>query len=399
MHGIKLVSWSGTSGYALAALDYLRGLAALQVPVEWVPLCSGPNGYMPWSADLGIDALDFFPALSGDPVHSDLPRLVERCCKPCDYDTVLVHLPPEYWPVYFEPARRNIGFAAWETDRLPPHWPSLLNLAGRVLVPSRMNREVCERHGVVAPVRTVPHILREVPPPVSDARRRQIRAGLGIGQHCTVFYSINTWEPRKGTYDLLTAFARAFTAADDVLLLLKPSRHGIGAPPSYTVAPVEELLAKWHQRAERGREVGLPAIRVIADDLSGEQIEDLHRAGDVSVSLTRGEGWGMSGCEALARGRPVLMTGWGSQLDYLGSGWPWLVNYRLTQVTPWPKQSSYLASQRWAQADLTHAVELMRGLRRDLPTAMAHAAQAAEKLRERLSARRVTGRLLASLDD
>ncbi|CAH1904114.1 Glycosyl transferase family 1 [Candidatus Nitrotoga sp. HW29] len=399
MRGIKLVSWSGTTGYALSALDCLRGLVAQQVPVEWLPLCSGTDGYMPWRADLGIDALDFFPALSNDPMYSDLPQLIERYCKPCDYDRVLVHLPPEYWPVYFEPGRRNVGFTAWETDRLPPHWPSLLNLAERVLVPSSMNREVCERCGVVVPVRAVPHILYEAPSPVSDEGRRQIRAGLGIGPHTTVFYSINTWEPRKGVYDLLSAFASAFSNTDDVVLLLKTSLRGIGAPPSYTAAPVAELLATWHQRAARGREGCLPSIRVIGDDLSGEQIENLHRAGDVFVSLTRGEGWGMGGCAALVRGRPVLMTGWSGQLDYLGSEWPWLVNYRLTQVTPWPQQASYFASQRWAQADLTHAVELMRGLHRDLPTAMAHATQAAEILREKLSMQRVTNHLLASLDD
>lgn len=399
MRGIKLVSWSGTTGYALSALDYLRGLVAQQVPVEWMPLCSGPDGYMPWRADLGFDALDFFPALSKDPLHADLPQLVERCCRPCDYDMVLVYLPPEYWPVYFEPGRRNVGFTAWETDRLPPHWPSLFNLAERVLVLSSMNREVCERCGVVVPVRVVPPMLREVPPPVSDEHRRQIRAGLGIGPHTTVFYSINTWEPRKGVYDLLSAFASAFSNADDVVLLLKTSPRGIGAPPSYTAAPVAELLAKWHQRAARGREACLPPIRVIGDNLSGEQIEDLHRAGDVFVSLTRGEGWGMGGCEALVRGRPVLMTGWSGQLDYLGSEWPWLVNYRLTQVTPWPQQASFLASQRWAQADLAHAAELMRGLHRDLPTAMSYATQTAEALRQRLSMERMTEHLLASLND
>lgn len=399
-HGIKLVSWSGTSGYALAALDYLRGLVAQQVPVEWVPLCNGPNGYLPWRPDFGFDALDFFPALAEDPAHADLPQLVELCCKPCDHDIVLVHLPPEYWPVHFEPGKRNIGMTTWETDRLPPHWPSLLNLAERVIVVSSMNRVVCERSGVRVPVRIVPHMLREVPLQVSDEQRARIRAGLGIGLHTTVFYSINTWEPRKAVYDLLSAFADAFTAGEDVLLLLKPSSLGMGMPPSYAVAPAGELLMQWQQRASRGRRSPLPPVRVVGDqNLTGEQIEDLHRAGDVFVSLTHGEGWGMGGCESLARGRPVIMTGWGGQLDYLGNEWPWLVKYRLVPVTPWPQQSSFLAPQQWAQADLTHAAELMRGLHRDLPAAMAHAAQAAKELRRRLSMQQVAKRLLESFDD
>ncbi|CAE6686846.1 Glycosyl transferase family 1 [Candidatus Nitrotoga fabula] len=399
MRGIKLVSWSGTSGYALSALNYLRGLVAQQIPIEWVPLCSGPDGYMPWHTDLGMDALDFFPTLSNDPMHTDLQQLVKHCCRSCNYDTVLVHLPPEYWPLYFEPGRRNIGFTAWETNRLPPHWPSLLNLAERVLVPSNMNREVCEHCGVVVPVRTVPHMQREISPLMLDKRRQQIRTELGIGPHTTVFYSINTWEPRKAVYDLLSAFASAFTDTDDVLLLIKTSPQGIGAPPSFTVEPVADLLAKWHQRSTRGRKTCLPPIRVIGDNLSGEKIEHLHRAGDVFVSLTHGEGWGMGGCEALAHGRPVLMTGWGGQLDYLGNDWPWLVKYRLIQLTPWPQQASFLATQQWAQADLVHAAELMRSLHCDLPAAMTHATQAAGDLRQRLSMKIVTDHLLSSLND
>lgn len=399
MRGIKLISWSGTSGYALAALDYLRGLVAQGVPVYWVPLCSSPTGTMPWHPDLGVEALDFFPALTGDPVHADLPQLIARCCQPCDYDTVLVHLPPEFWPVYFEPGRKNVGYTAWETDHLPPHWPSLLNLADRVLVPSSMNREVCERCNVIVPVRAVPHMLREVPLPPTAAQRQQLRAELGIGPHTTVFYSINTWEPRKANYDLLSAFERTFSDADDVLLLLKTSPTGIGKPPSFAVEPVPALFAAWHERAVRTRPTGLPPIRIIADHQSGAQIEDLHRVGDVAVSLTRGEGWGMGGCEALARGRPVLMPGYGGQLDYLGADWPWLVNYRMTPVTPWPQQSSFLASQRWAQADIGHAGTLLRALHADLTGATAHAERAADALRQQLSMQRVTKLLLESLDD
>jgi glycosyltransferase involved in cell wall biosynthesis len=400
MRGVKVVSWSGTSGYALAALDYVRGLVAAGVPVQWVPLGrEGPHANVPWRAELGIEALDFFPALADDPVHADLPALLERCCRPCAYDTVLVQLPPEYWPVHFEPGMRNAGYTAWETDRVPPHWPPLLNLASRVLVPSRMNRDVFERCGVVVPVRAVPHMLRAVPPPATDAARRRIRATLGIGADTTVFYSINTWEPRKGVFDLLNAFARAFGDADDVLLLLKTHTTGYGAPPSFAVTPVAELLAKWRERAQKGRATGLPAMRAIDRPLSGGEIEDLHVAGDVFVSLTRGEGWGMGACEALARGRPVLITGWGGQLDYLGADWPWLVRYALTAVSPWPGQSSFLSSQRWAQPELDHAAQLLRRLHGDLAAAQMHAARAAAALRDRLSPARVTAALLESLDD
>ena len=142
MRGVKFVSWSNTTGYGLAALDCVRALAARGIDLWWVPLCTGPEGQRRWRPEFGIDALDFFPACHGDPAYADLPALVERCSHASDYDTVVVQLPPEYWPACFEPGLRNIGYVALEADRLPPHWASLLNLADRVLVPSTMNRDV-----------------------------------------------------------------------------------------------------------------------------------------------------------------------------------------------------------------------------------------------------------------
>lgn len=400
MRGIKYVSWSGTSGYALAALDYVRGLVAAGVPVHWVPLGrEGPHKNVPWRPALGIEALYFHPALANDPVHLDLPRLLDQCCEPCEYDTVIVHLPPEYWPVYFEPGRRNIGYAAWETDKLPPHWVSLMNLATRVLVPCQMNHDVFKRDGVIVPIRVVPHMLRSVPERASTLSRQHVRSRLGIDSNATVFYTINAWNPRKGMPDLLNAYARAFTNDEDVLLLLKTDSIGYSAPPSFAVAPVAELLAGWRERMQKGRIKDLPAIRLIDRPVSGQEMEDLHVAGDAFVSMTRGEGWGMGACEALARARPVMMTGWGGQLDYLGTNWPWSIDYSMAKVSPWPGQSSYLPSQQWALPKLDHAVHLLQRLHAGIRSAQQQAAETAMVLRERLSMERVTATLLASLDD
>jgi glycosyltransferase involved in cell wall biosynthesis len=399
MRGVKFVSWSNTTGYGLAALDYLRALVARGVEVWWAPLCNGPAGQRRWRPEYGIDALDFFPALRRDPGYADLPALVERCGLVRDYDTVVVQLPPEYWPACFEPGKRNIGCVALETDRLPPHRASLLNLADRVLVPCTMNRDVCVQGGLVKPICVVPHILRPSPPPADRGRRAALRARLGAGEETTVFYSINTWDPRKASYDLLSSFAGAFAAADDVVLLLKAPSRGIGAAPLYPAGSVPALFDEWRAQALPGRDAPLPAIRLIAQEISDSEIEDIHQAGDVFVSLSHGEGWGLGGFEALARGRPVVMTGWGGHMDYLGADWPWQIDYRLEQVDPWPGQATYLPPQHWAQADLSHASRLFRAIHSDLPAATARASQAASALRRNYAPESVSETLLSALID
>jgi hypothetical protein len=155
MRGIKYVSPSGTSDEALAAIYCVRSLVASGIPVHWVPLCDDSHyRNVPWRPELGIGALEF-PTVADDPVYADVPQLVERCCHPCEYDTVLVQLPPEFWPVHFEPGSLNVGFASWSTERIPSHWPPLLNLATRVLVANPMNGEALKRCGVIVPVRVV----------------------------------------------------------------------------------------------------------------------------------------------------------------------------------------------------------------------------------------------------
>ncbi len=68
--------------------------------------------------------------------------------------------------------------------------------------------------------------------------------------------------------------------------------------------------------AQVGRLPHAPAIEYIAEELSDEQMAGLYRACDVVVQPYRGEGFCLPAAEAMASGKPLIVTGRGPVLDY-----------------------------------------------------------------------------------
>jgi hypothetical protein len=182
--GIKYVSLYEPSGYGTAARRYLRGLRKTSISLTWTPMVPGRGwgmGYEPFAGkEIGA------------------PELDSICNQEVEYDTVLVHTVPEYYPFWKkkEPGKRIIGYTVWETDRIPDHWPSLLNGVDRLLVPCHWNKEAFRRCGVVTPIEVIHHILTDAEPSAS--------AGFpDIRPTDYVFYSIGTCTVRKALWNTL----------------------------------------------------------------------------------------------------------------------------------------------------------------------------------------------------
>jgi len=380
--GVKYIAYPNASGYALAGVAYVRALHNAGVPVWWQPWFLGGEPHL-WTPQDGLATLPLVRAAEGWAALADLPSLIAATMRPIEYDTVVTHVVPEHWPRLVEPGKRMLGYTAWETDALPAHWPPILNAMTAVAVPSRKNAEIFGRDGVSRPVHVVPHIRRHGWSAAARDAAAALRLRLRIPDDHFVFYTISTWDPRKALDDLMTVFARTFAAEERVTLLIKTTSVignaalGSGSPVEIRVRQIADRLMK---------ETGAPRLNfavIAADDISGRTIDAIHVLGDCYVSLTHGEGWGLGAFDAAALGKPVLITGWGGQLDYLGEDYPGLVRYRMNPVGGWMPHASYRGSQLWATADVEHASALMRAAaERD-----AQLVEAAERVRETIANR------------
>jgi glycosyltransferase involved in cell wall biosynthesis len=296
-----------------------------------------------------------------------------RECVSADAPTV-VHLVPEYYPLVRElvPYGRFIGHTVWEADRIPDHWPGLLNETDLVIVPTEWNRDVFVEGGVRVPVAVVPPVARV--PVLRDGG-----APLDIPDELIVFYAIGRWDQRKAMFHAVEAFLRAFTGDDPVVLVVKtgpkiempPTEEwGTDNPRAWTTGwQVARLVSRHRHPAQLRLEVG---------DWTDDQIAALHARGDCYVSLTRGEGWGMGAFDACAYGNPVVATGWGGALAFLDDEGASLVETRIIPVEH--VYASYSPDQRWAEPNLDHAVELLRTVASDVAAARARAGPLQERV-------------------
>ena len=306
------------SGYGVAARRLVRALRGAGHQVDWLPFRPGPG----WG-------LGYEPAEALRPAP-----------------TLVAHLTPEYYPRFREVTGEAllVAHTVWETDRLPRHWPALLEQADRVVVPSRWNAEVFGAE-VEVPVAVVPHVAPEVVRTASPTW-----AGLGPGTF--VCYSIAPWTARKAVDRTVAAFAAAFTARDDVALVLLTSPRDLTTGAT-TVAAVARAL---------GGRADPPRIVLVTHKVDEVELAALHARGDCFVSLCRSEGWGLGAFDAGAYGNEVLITGHGGQLDYLDPDVAHLVDHELVPVDDPAGAPSYTPDQTWAEPSVGHAAALLRSL-------------------------------------
>jgi glycosyltransferase involved in cell wall biosynthesis len=398
--GVKYIAYANCSGYGLSGLAYVRALHNAGVPVWWQPSFLGDPADTFWRPEHGLAALPLARAATGDAALADLPALTQGLCRSIPYDTVIMHSVPEHWPRIAERGVRNIGYTTWETDALPEHWPPLLALPDKLLVPSRSNGELFAREVMVKPVHVVPHVRRHAWNTAMPDEKVALRRKLGIPGDHFVFYTIGVWDPRKALADLIGLFARQFSIRDKVTLLIKtsakPSSFAAGAEPGVPIAAL--VRAEVDKAYERTGVSAAPIALIAADDVSGRTIDILHAVGDCFVSLTHGEGWGLGAYDAATLGKPVIITGWGGHLDYLGADYPGLIAYAMGPVSGWLHDASYRPAQRWAIADAGDAGRLLRGMVSRYADQLAAAAIVRERIMNGYAEPAIARQLLAAID-
>jgi glycosyltransferase involved in cell wall biosynthesis len=377
--GIKYVSARERTGYGVAARRYMRGLVGLGLPLTWTPMVAGVRWRLGYQPSSRRDSSD--------------PEFGSYCNADIPYDSVIVHLVPEYYPQWrdLEPGKKLIGYTTWETDVIPRHWPELLNSVDHLMVPCRWNREVMQNSGVTTPISVVPHVG-----PRNTGSVRAIQHP-GIGPDDFVFYSINTWIPRKALWKTVEAYLETFSAADRVVLVLKTTRQDFTRPRDWLPRGLLRRYGTTRKTCAQlvSRHRNPPRIVLLDRELSDQEISALHERGDCFVSLCRSEGWGMGAFDACFHGTPVIMTGYGGQLDYLSESNAYLVRYDLAPVEFNPEWASYSADQHWAEPDLADAGRWMRHVFENRDEARSRGRIARQTVRENYSAEAVCRRMAA----
>jgi glycosyltransferase involved in cell wall biosynthesis len=365
---LRYVAQDARTGYGDAADRLVRAVRDSGVRVE----------YRGWS-DTSAGAPPALVPCSRDPIPSERAE---------PEAPTVAHLVPEHYPFVRSvvPPGPFVAHTVWESDRLPQHWPALLNETDLVVVPTAWNRDVFTASGVRTPIAIVPHVATAAAPGDGGA-------SLAVPDDLLVFYAIGRWDERKAMFLSVRAFLDAFTAADPVVLVVKTGPRTEMPPVAWGAANPLAWTTAW-QVAALVREYPNPArVQVEAETWPEARIAGLHARGDCYLSLARGEGWGLGAFDATAYGNPVIATGWGGFLEYLDAETAYLVDHTLTPVEH-HEFSSYSPDQLWASPDLDHAVALLREVAADPARARSRAARSRDRVRGDYAPARVAQRFL-----
>ncbi|WP_240043632.1 glycosyltransferase family 4 protein [Pseudomonas rhizoryzae] len=271
--------------------------------------------------------------------HPDLGQALSRADEPAAAVLRLLY-PPRVSDM--EGQLNVLSCYGWEESLLPAEAVVGFNRQLDLITSmSAYVTRVLQDNGVDVPVVTVglgvDHVLRT---PVDAAA---LPIALPGSATTLKLLHLSSCFPRKGADVLLEAYAQAFSAADDVVLLLKtfPNPHH----------DIEQDLAAW-----RSRYPAAPAVELINQDVSEGAVRALYEWADVLVAPSRGEGFGLPLAEAMLHDCAVITTGHGGQRDFCTPDTSWLIDYRFVRA----RTHMQLSGSLWAEPDGEHLARLLR---------------------------------------
>ena len=244
------------------------------------------------------------PSVLVDPHYAPLRARMQRALPPCD---VLIRQSNGVADFSRPPGvGQLVQILPWEYGALPQAWADALRAQppDEIWTPSEFCRMQFLDAGV-APERVV-----VVPNGIDPARFSPDRAVAPFPLATTKrtrFLYVGGALPRKGVDLLLQGYRRAFSRADDVVLVLKL----FGTRTFYPLAGFADALRAFTA------DPNAPELEVIDADVSDEDVVRLYRSCDALVFPYRGEGFGLPMLEALACGLPVIATAGGAADAFL----------------------------------------------------------------------------------
>ena len=295
--------------------------------------------------------------------------------RPLHLDLTIRH----HWPPDFSrpSAGRLALIVPWEFGAVPISWVDQIEKnVDELWVPSKFVRDVFVRCGV-SPRRiaVVPNgVKAEIFRPEGNSWRPAEASGF-------TFLFVGGAIERKGIDLLVNAYQQAFTARDDVTLIVKD----IGSKTFYR----HMSLVPWAQ--EQAKKPLSPKILVLTDDLNEAKLAELYRGCDALVLPYRGEGFGMPLIEAMACGKPVIATGEGPASEFCTPDSSYLISAKTVPIPNGIEGLGELAAEpTWFEPDAEELARAMREVYEHREEAALRGAGAAERIRPAYSWRRIT---------
>ncbi|WP_158282811.1 glycosyltransferase family 4 protein [Aminobacter sp. AP02] len=326
------------------------------------------------SARINIEGIDDYLHISGteDVVNSDeIDNKAILFANPDIYSTLDMYTKRRFWR-----SKYRVGEWYWELPSLPAPWRGEASKLHEIWVASEFTRQS------VAAVHTN---VRIVAPAISvrlidklEAKRR-----LGLPEESftvLTMFDLASYAARKNPLGAVQAFMDAFPLARSeqrATLVIKTHSSTVDNPTAREIrrlAALDERIVIMDSRTDQGA------------------IDFVQSACDVFISPHRSEGFGLILAECMARGKPVIATGYSGNLEFMSAENSFLSPFRLVDVPigAYP----HAEKQVWADPDLDYFVDSLRLIYNNPALAQQRASLARENIESHF-APDVVGRAMA----
>jgi glycosyltransferase involved in cell wall biosynthesis len=232
-----------------------------------------------------------------------------------------------------KPTARTIGCGTFEGQIPPQVWIKFLKKNRAIFCPSVYNTEQFKSQ--LDQVFLIPHTLD------LQFYNAEVKASQNYSKFSFLF--LNSWRKRKGIDLLLSAWQKAFKTNKNVQLVIK----------------TDEPL-----RAEKQIRLYQDAAPIIVDKnkYKYSELPGYIKSFDCVINPTYGEGFGLTGLQALALGVSLITTNHSGCTDYAKNNNSFLLHPKGFEKVPCLDNISQFRNQEWPILDVEELVYLMRAV-------------------------------------
>jgi glycosyltransferase involved in cell wall biosynthesis len=203
---------------------------------------------------------------------------------------------------------RVIAYTMMETEnKIHPTLVHRLIGADEIWVPCEWNRQVFAASGVKSSMRVMP--LGVDSETYAPRDRSVLFAG---GTKGFVFLSVFNWNWRKGPDVMIKAYSRAFTSRDDVSMVMVSRFVGQKSMSAKIFEDINNYV-----RGEKNKDK--PHLVLVDDVIPTFMMPLIYNSASACLQISRGEGFGLPACEAIASGVPLLASDHGGHRMFLNA--------------------------------------------------------------------------------
>jgi glycosyltransferase involved in cell wall biosynthesis len=281
--------------------------------------------------------------------------------KPIDID--LTYTVPRNFPKRFlANSKHKCAIYNYETTFWTPEWKKFYNLVDYYFPSSNFSAEVFHINDIPAEkIFVIPHgvdrkVFNKDIPKVKLKTKKKIR-----------FVSVVAPHFRKNIPLLLDAYCKAFTAKDDVCLVLKTKvyKHSDGTwDPRYPDKNIngrkgfEIVLGDVFKEIVKKYGKNMPEIELLGGYV--ENVASIYNACHINVTTTGSEGYYLPGLESFCSGLINIAPNYSGHLDYMNEDNALLIDTKMRYAKNNEQYWTFNPKSKISECDLNHTVELMR---------------------------------------